>query len=175
MIFFLVMTSLVFSLSACKKKRAPVEPPIEQPSAPGPTGTMETPPPVERPTEEGPMMGDIFEEVTKQLQPVFYEYNMSDIREDQIAALQNNARVLKQNADVSVLVEGHCDERGTDEYNLALGERRAQAAKEYLVSLGIPETRLNTISYGESRPFAPGHDEQSWSQNRRAHFVAVKK
>jgi peptidoglycan-associated lipoprotein len=113
----------------------------------------------------------------RQLQPVFFDYNQYDIREDQLASLQNNARVLKAGecGTVTVLIEGHCDERGTDEYNLALGERRADAAKDYLVSLGIPDGRLNTISYGESRPFSQGHNEDAWQQNRRAHFVAVRK
>jgi peptidoglycan-associated lipoprotein len=72
----------------------------------------------------------------------------------------------------NVIVEGHCDERGSVEYNLALGERRAKAAKEYLVSYGITASRITTISYGKERPFDPGHDENSWAQNRRAHFVA---
>jgi peptidoglycan-associated lipoprotein len=82
---------------------------------------------------------------------------------------------LTQLGTANVLIEGHCDERGTDEYNLALGERRAKAAKDYLVTLGIADARLNTISYGESKPFAEGHNESAWQQNRRAHFVAVKR
>ena len=73
---------------------------------------------------------------------------------------------------VKVLIEGHCDERGTIEYNLALGDRRARAAKEFLVNYGIEAARIETISYGEERPFAPGHDDAAWSQNRRAHFAA---
>ncbi len=134
----------------------------------------EPPPSVERPVTQGPITTDLIDEVTRQMQAVFFDFNKYDIREDMIPALQNNARVMKQNPTVSVLVEGHCDERGTDEYNLALGERRAGAAKDFLISLGIAENRLSTLSYGESRPFAPGHDEDSWAQNRRAHFVAVR-
>ncbi len=173
--FLLLVFSIAFTFFACgKKKPVDFEPAT---SAPSPTSDMnqsEPPPSVERPTTEGPITTELIDEVTRQMQPVFFDYNRYDIREDMIPALQNNARVMKQNPAVSVLVEGHCDERGTDEYNLALGERRAGAAKDFMISLGIPENRLSTLSYGESRPFAPGHDEDSWSQNRRAHFVAVR-
>ena len=175
LLFILVIITVAFSLAAChKKKNVEFEPPASS-TAGSNTDIGEKPPAVAQPTTEGPMTTDLVDEVTRQMQPVFYDYNKYDIREDQIPALQNNARVLKQNATVSVLIEGHCDERGTDEYNLALGERRAGAAKDFLVSLGIPENRLSTISYGESRPFAQGHDEEAWSQNRRAQFVAVRK
>jgi peptidoglycan-associated lipoprotein len=169
---------LALSLSACKKKTPTIEP--QQPSQPStvpesPGG--EQPPAAVQTIQEGEFTEAIAGECTKQLQPVFYDYNKSDIRDDQIAALQNNARVLKsqQCAPASVLVEGHCDERGTDEYNLALGERRAKASKDYMVSLGIAEGRISTISYGESKPFADGHNEDAWQQNRRAHFIALKK
>jgi peptidoglycan-associated lipoprotein len=78
---------------------------------------------------------------------------------------------MRENGDASVLIQGHCDERGTVEYNLALGEKRAKAARDYLVDLGISADRIRTISYGEERPANPGHDESAWSQNRRAEFV----
>ena len=71
-----------------------------------------------------------------------------------------------------IIIEGHCDERGTNEYNLALGERRANSAKDYIVNLGVEPSRLKTVSYGEEKPFAEGHSEDAWAQNRRAHFVA---
>ena len=85
--------------------------------------------------------------------------------------LKRKAEWLKENAKASVIIEGHCDERGSNEYNLALGWRRAEAAKAFLVDLGISATRMSTISYGEERPFDQGHNEDAWSQNRRAHFV----
>jgi peptidoglycan-associated lipoprotein len=174
LLFLLLIVSIAFSLTAChKKKVTPLEPTPET-SVPSTTEPTEPQPSVEKPTTEGPVVLDI-DEVSKQLQPVFFDFNKYDIREDQIPALQNDARVLKQNQTVTVLVEGHCDERGTDEYNLALGERRADAAKDFLVSLGIEEARLSTISYGESKPFAQGHNEDAWRQNRRAQFVAVRK
>jgi peptidoglycan-associated lipoprotein len=171
----LLIASLAVTVAGCKKKKPPViEPEGQAPmiEEKGPTG--ETPPQEEKTLQEGEISDQQIVEITRQMQPVFYDYNMSDIREDQIQALQNNARVLKQFGTANVLIEGHCDERGTDEYNLALGERRAKAAKDYLASLGIPDNRMNTISYGESKPFAEGRNESAWQQNRRAHFVAVK-
>jgi peptidoglycan-associated lipoprotein len=175
LVIVLMIFSVAFLYSGCKKKE-PIPEPMPDTSAPSGPGS-ETPPLVERPTEGEPQTADVFEECTRQLQPVFYDFNRSEIREDQMTALQNNARVLKSPTcgTVTVLIEGHCDERGTDEYNLALGERRADSAKDYLVTLGIPENRLSTLSYGESRPFAQGQGEDAWQQNRRAHFVAVRK
>jgi peptidoglycan-associated lipoprotein len=85
------------------------------------------------------------------------------------AALDNNAKLLRDNSDSSITLEGHCDERGTVEYNLALGERRAQAARDYLVAAGIDASRIQTISYGKERPFDTAHDEAAWARNRRAH------
>jgi peptidoglycan-associated lipoprotein len=175
----LFIVTISFSLAGCHKKKPPrIEPEGGQP--PGitenqPGGEMPPEQPKEQVLKEGEITDERIVEITRLLQPVFYDYNRADIREDQIPALQNNARVLKQYAAANVLIEGHCDERGTDEYNLALGERRAKAAKDYLVSLGIDDGRINTISYGESKPFAEGHNENAWQQNRRAHFVAVKK
>ena len=89
--------------------------------------------------------------------------------------LQANAAVLKKYPTWQITIEGHCDERGTAEYNLALGERRALAAKNYLVSLGIPADKVKTVSYGKEFPFDPGHDDAAWSKNRRAHFVITAK
>ena len=90
-------------------------------------------------------------------------------------ALNADADILKKYPGWTITIEGHCDERGTAEYNLALGERRALAAKTYLVSLGIPADRLRTVSYGKEFPFDPGHSEDAWSKNRRAHFVVTSK
>jgi peptidoglycan-associated lipoprotein len=109
------------------------------------------------------------------LEDVFFDYDKSEIREDQKDALARDAAWLKKYPASETTVEGHCDERGTREYNLALGERRASAAKEYLVSLGIDATRIKTISYGKERPFAEGSTEEAWAKNRRGHFVVTKK
>jgi peptidoglycan-associated lipoprotein len=105
------------------------------------------------------------------LNPVFFDYDSFDIGEAQRIVLQSNAEVAKGQSLPLIRIEGHCDERGTEEYNLALGDRRASAAKEYLISLGLDPGKLQTLSFGESRPFEKEHDEAAWSFNRRAHFV----
>ena len=104
------------------------------------------------------------------IKPVFFAYDSADLSAEARATLEQDSRLFRQYPDATIIVEGHCDERGTEEYNLALGDRRAQAAKDYLVQLGIPASRLQTISYGEERPFATGSNEAAWAQNRRAHF-----
>jgi len=105
------------------------------------------------------------------LKDVFFDFDKFDIREDQKAALDTNVTWLKANPRVKASIEGHCDERGTPEYNLALGERRAKAVMNYLVGAGIAADRIVTVSYGEERPFVLGHDEAAWKWNRRGHFV----
>lgn len=109
------------------------------------------------------------------LQTVYFDYDKYTIRSDARGSLKANASWLKSNPGATIQVEGHCDERGTIEYNLALGERRANAAKNYLVRMGIDSSRLSTISYGEERPSATGSEESAWSQNRRAEFVVLSK
>ena len=113
--------------------------------------------------------------VSSYLKPAFFDLDKSDLRADARDVLAANATWLKAHPSVAFTIEGHCDERGTAQYNLALGDRRANAAKEYLVSLGIDAGRIKTISYGKERPFATGHDEESWAKNRRAHFVVTAK
>ena len=108
-------------------------------------------------------------------QPVFFGYDQAEVDEPGQQALNVNAELMKKYGTWIVTIEGHCDERGTAEYNLALGERRALAARNYLVALGIPADRLRTVSYGKEFPFDPGHDESAWSKNRRAHFVVTSK
>jgi peptidoglycan-associated lipoprotein len=109
------------------------------------------------------------------LKPAFFEYDSSELSAEAQRALNDNAALLKQYPSWTVTIEGHCDERGTAEYNLALGERRAVTARAYLVSLGISADRLRTVSYGKEFPFDPGHDESAYSKNRRAHFVITAK
>ncbi len=99
---------------------------------------------------------------------VFFDFDSSEITAEGRATLDRQAEWLKTYSSVNIVVEGHCDERGTREYNLALGERRANAAKQYLVAAGIPAARLDTVSYGKERPEATGHDDEAWAQNRRA-------
>jgi peptidoglycan-associated lipoprotein len=109
------------------------------------------------------------------LKPVFFEYDSSELTEAGQMVLNENATTLKTNPSWAITIEGHCDERGTAEYNLALGERRAMTARSYLVSLGLHADRLRTVSYGKEFPFDPGHDEGAFSKNRRAHFVITAK
>jgi peptidoglycan-associated lipoprotein len=109
------------------------------------------------------------------LKPVFFELDSAEIGAPGQSVLDENAAILKRYGTWTVTIEGHCDERGTAEYNLALGERRALAARAYLLSLGISADRLRTVSYGKEFPFDPGHDEAAFSKNRRAHFVITAK
>lgn len=109
------------------------------------------------------------------LQDAFFEFNDSTLSADAQTALTASASWLKKNPQYNLLIEGHCDERGTEQYNLALGDRRANQAKEYLVTLGVDAGRIRTVSYGEERPFDPGHDEAAWAKNRRDHLVLVGK
>jgi peptidoglycan-associated lipoprotein len=112
---------------------------------------------------------------TSPLRPLFFAYDSSDVTSEGKVVLDQNAAVLKRFPNWTVTIEGHCDERGTAEYNLALGERRAVAARSYLVSLGIPADRLRIVSYGKEFPFDPGESEEAWAKNRRAHFVITAK
>jgi peptidoglycan-associated lipoprotein len=109
-----------------------------------------------------------------QLKDVNFDYDKSDIRPDARDTLKKNAEWMKTNPKSKVQIEGHCDERGSNEYNLALGERRANAVKKYISSLGVEADRLYTISYGEELPIDPGHSEDAWGKNRRAHFLVTK-
>lgn len=103
--------------------------------------------------------------------PVYFDFDKANLKSEAKATLNANAELLKAESGGKIIIEGHCDERGTNEYNLALGERRAMAAYEYLKTLGISSDRMSTISFGEERPAATGNDESAWSRNRRAEFV----
>jgi peptidoglycan-associated lipoprotein len=168
------------ALSAGCKKKAPTStvdarPPVSS----KPAETEVAPPPSTAPR------GDVTADVLKQdvtelnkkgyLTDAYFDYDQSDLREDARTALAADAEWLKKYPTVQVLIEGYCDERGTGAYNLALGDRRANAAKEYLVSLGIDASRLRTVSYGEERPFCSDSNESCWQQNRRAHLLITAK
>jgi peptidoglycan-associated lipoprotein len=105
------------------------------------------------------------------IKDAFFDYDKYDLRDDARQALLDDGRALKGRPNIRITIEGHCDERGSEAYNLALGAKRADAAKDFLVAQGIDPARIDTISYGEERPFALGHDETAWQQNRRAHLV----
>jgi peptidoglycan-associated lipoprotein len=133
------------------------------------------------PTDPGisadPLAGKTPEEINaaSPLQPAYFGYDSDDLDDGARQVLTENAKVLQRYAAWIITIEGHCDERGTPEYNLALGDRRALAAKTFLLSLGISADRIRTVSYGKEFPFDPGHDEGAWARNRRAHFMVVSK
>jgi peptidoglycan-associated lipoprotein len=173
--------------SACKGKRPPVArptppPPDMDPTAgrpPAPPEPIAEAPPVTVPPEPSVSSADMgsLDDINKKgiLAPVFFEFDSAEMSADGQAVLAKNAETMKQYPTWVVSIEGHCDERGTAEYNLALGERRALSVRQYLVSLGVAAERLRTVSYGKEFPFDPGHGEQSWKNNRRANFVVTSK
>jgi len=112
---------------------------------------------------------------SKGMYPVYFDFDSSTVRGDQVERLEKNAEFLNQNPEVRIRVEGNCDPRGTNEYNLALGERRALNAKKYLINLGIEASRISTVSWGEEKLLLHGHDELSWAQNRRDDFVIIER
>ena len=117
--------------------------------------------------------GEVLE--SKLLKDIYFDFDNYDIRPQDVGIVKENTTLLMKYPNVKIQIEGHCDERGTVEYNLALGERRANSAKKYLLSLGISADRISTISYGKERPFDPGQNEEAWAKNRRAHFVILSK
>jgi peptidoglycan-associated lipoprotein len=174
----LVMAAMTALLAAgCAKKPTP------EAAAPAPPPAVERPLVAETPAQ--PASGMREQAVTDMpvapelasvagLQRIHFAFDQHTLSEQARETLAGNAAWLKANPGARVVIEGYSDERGADEYNLALGERRALAAQSYLQSLGIAADRLSTISYGEERPLAPGRDEEAWAQNRRAEFKVVK-
>jgi len=114
------------------------------------------------------------EQVQKELQTIYFGFDSSKLSDEARGGLVKDAELIKKLAKETVRVEGNCDERGSDDYNLALGEKRAKEAVQYLTNLGIPADRLTSVSYGKEKPVAPGHDEASWAKNRRDNFVVVQ-
>jgi peptidoglycan-associated lipoprotein len=128
--------------------------------------------------DSGPAMSDegMGPVSVPELEAVYFDYDRSSVREDQKGTLRGNSQQINNHSEwATVVIEGHCDERGSEEYNLALGERRATSVKQYLGNLGIPAARMDTVSFGESKPSVQGHDESAWKWNRRAEFKVVKR
>ena len=168
-LFAIVLLGGVLLASGCAKK-ALEQPPTPQTPPPVPSNTTPpTPAPTPTPSAPAPSPAPASASAAD-LQPVFFDYDSDALREDGRAVLDRNGRLLREKASMRMVIEGHCDERGTAEYNQALGERRAQAVRAYLAQAGIDEGRLRIISYGKERPFSDGHDESAYAQNRRAHF-----
>jgi len=176
----LALTAAI-AFTACAKKAPPAPPPPPPPLAP--EAPPPAPPPAPRP-EVAPVVDEYArlksmsaEEIEKSglLKEVFFDFDKAEIREQDRATLSQNADALKRFDFLRITVEGHCDERGTVEYNLALGERRARAAHDYLVSLGVPADRLKTVSYGKEVPACTQSGEECWQRNRRSHFTVTGK
>jgi peptidoglycan-associated lipoprotein len=127
--------------------------------------------PVEKPKEAPPPPAPKAPDMTVMQEDIYFEFDKSTLTPTAQDNLLRKAEWLRQNSDATITIEGNCDERGTEEYNLALGDRRAESAKAFLVDLGINSARISTISYGEERPVDPRHNEEAWAKNRRDHFV----
>lgn len=171
---FLSLASIFFAalvLAGCSSTGS--QEPVE---APDTDDTVDEAPPVQQPIQEVEVepsdfdaSGNPIDANGRPLSRTFYfDYDKSVLRPRALAALEMHAQILRRNSDRSVVIEGHCDERGTREYNLALGERRADAVRSFLLSAGVSSRQLESVSYGEERPEDPGHNESAWARNRRA-------
>ena len=175
-------------LGGCAKKEVVK---AEEPVVPAAVTAPETTPPVPEPPPPAPMKADVVPEQVMEPEPpqktvpaetaekvaletIHFDFDKSDLREQDRTILSGNAGIITDKLKGSVQIEGHCDERGSAEYNLALGERRARSAMKYLVTVGVPEDRLSIISYGKEKPIDPGHDEEAWAKNRRAQFKIMR-
>ncbi len=193
----IIVTASLALFGGCGKKQVPPYVPVNNAGMaagkniqyPAPASSQETGPSVESLNNTGGANGNTLNQASTtaaentkaykelhgrssaQLLPIYFDFDQAVVRSDQMTQLEQNADYLKKNPDVKVIVEGNCDERGTNEYNLALGERRALNGKKFLVELGVKQDRIRTISYGEERPLFTGHNEFAWSHNRRDDFV----
>jgi len=177
MIAILAAFSLVMACTSAKVVKPPEE--AAKPIPPAEKKMEEEIITAQKPSEvkEAEITEETVKKVGEEISPLqdihfaFDDYSLTDQAK---VILEKNATWMKNNPNAKVQIEGHCDERGTNEYNLALGERRANSAKKYLIKLGVQEDRLPTVSYGEERPLDPGHNEGAWAKNRRDHFTIVK-
>ncbi len=180
-IIFIAAVILVFAAGCAKKEtvmESSTQPQSEvkqEAAVPAAPPEVKPAPPVEtvKPAQE-PEQKPVAVEAPKSLTDIHFDYDQDVLRPGDRKILDAHAGWLMKNPDATVMIEGNCDERGTEEYNLALGQRRADAAKKYLIELGVDAKRMSTISYGEDRPVDPGHDEEAWARNRNDHFVLGK-
>ena len=176
-VYALAIVLVVAFFAGCKKKVQEVPPPPQVKEQPRVEKVEE--PVVQEPvlSEEEIFMSKSLEQINKEqpLAMIFFDYDKYFIREDAKSVLERNAAWMNKFRTVKILIEGHCDERGTEEYNLALGEKRAKSTMDYLSTLGISADRMKIISYGKSQPIDPGHGEDSWARNRRAQFTVIEK
>jgi peptidoglycan-associated lipoprotein len=170
----LLLVALPLAVGACKKKPAAVEP---EPQLPAQTAT----PPARENTDDEAARRAAAEAARRAveaaraalLETIYYDYDSDELRSDSRATLDAKLRVLNANPSLRIRIDGHCDERGTDQYNLALGRRRADQAKRYLLDRGIDAARIETVSYGRERPVVQGATEEAWAQNRRGEFQII--
>jgi len=161
-LFSLMLTLGVFGCGGNGDDIEPIKPepePVVTPEPPDTTPVIPPPPPVLSEAD---------------FKVAYFDFDKYNLRSDARQALEANAKILRENPNVRVMLEGHCDERGTVEYNLALGEKRARSAMEYCESLGVSGTRMEIISYGKERPVALGHNEEAWQKNRRVKFTIIE-
>jgi peptidoglycan-associated lipoprotein len=171
----LAFVGVSMTMMSCAKKQVGVAEPVRvEPTPPPPP-----PPPPPAPPEPRVEDVDAAQRLRAEIQAfeathIYYDFDKSDIRPDAQADLEKKAAWLRENSEYKVRIEGHCDERGTAEYNLALGDRRAKSAMRYLNALGISNERMSTVTYGEERPVCLEKNEACWSRNRRAEFKLIK-
>ena len=187
----LVVMAVAAMVAAGCAKKPPVQPPppppppppVVQPTPtpppppppPRPTPTPTPPPPPRVPTEDEIFSRKTAEEITREFGVVYFDLDKADLTDAGRATLQKNADYMRRWTSVRIVIEGHADNRGTNEYNMALGERRASAARDYVISLGIPAARITILSKGEEAPVCRDDAESCWSQNRRGYFVVTAK
>ncbi|CAN5398516.1 hypothetical protein BH23ACI1_BH23ACI1_05710 [soil metagenome] len=180
-----VVLTAALTLGACGRRQpelpAPAPPPAEAPAT-RPADPPPPPPPPAPAPERALTEDEIFERMTLEelnkqapLADVFFAYDSTNLSEEARGNLQKNAEWLKRRSSTRIVIEGHADNRGTNEYNLALGERRTDAVRDYLVGLGIPTERIQIVSKGEEQPFCTEDNEGCWQQNRRGHFIFTAK
>lgn len=176
----LVVCSIALAAGCAKKELVVSEPPIVSVSAPPSAPETATPPATRIESGEPVAVTDIVEgstsqvveaAVTSPLKTIYFDFDAWVLTTTARETLARNAEWLRKNPDVAVILQGHTDERGSDAYNLALGEQRAKSAMKYLLNLGIDTARMNVVSYGEEKPAVDGHDESAWSSNRRVEFI----
>ena len=193
LVSIVALSAVVVAVAGCHKTVPPQSPtaPPPVPAPPPPPAAVPPrppppppppPPPTPVPTPPALTEEQLFAQKTlaqlnaeKPLGDVFFDYDKSDVRAEGRGPLQQNADWMRKWTSTSITIEGHCDSRGSSEYNLALGDRRANAVKEYLVSLGVPASRITVISKGKEQPFCRDDNESCWQQNRRGHFVVTAK
>jgi peptidoglycan-associated lipoprotein len=188
LIISILALSFLIVLGCCTKKSVRPEAGVEEVTPPKEEALPsreEAKMPAEgekKPLKEAPISEEEIKEKEKErllkkltLNDAYFDFDKYNIREDTRKVLEENAKILLAYPNVKIQIEGHCDERGTNEYNLALGERRATSAKNFLVNSGVKSDRISTISYGEERPQCTEHNEECWQKNRRAHIIIISK